>query len=63
MSEIYLENHFNKTYRAKGNTLYLVARTISNFGKAMEGIDCDQFVVCAAFHDQDPVMRMNAKEE
>jgi hypothetical protein len=37
MSEIYLENHFNKTDKAKGNTLYLVARTISNFGKAMEG--------------------------
>lgn len=62
MSKIYRENHFDKTDKAKGNTLYLVARTVSAFGRAMEGIDCDKFVLCAAFHDQYPIMRFNAKE-
>jgi hypothetical protein len=62
MSEIYLENHFDKTDKAKGNTLYLVARTVSVLGQAMEGIGCDGLVVCAAFHDQDPIMRLNANE-
>jgi len=59
-SEIYHENHFDRTEVAKGSTLFLVARTVASFVRAIEGVDIPPATaVCVAFHDQDPIMRIH----
>jgi hypothetical protein len=59
LTEIYhtSEGCFDKTPFAQGTTLYLVARTLAAFGRTAEGVDTSKFALCAAFHDQDPIVR------
>ena len=57
-SELYVENHFDRTPVAKGSTLYLVARTVAAFGRSLDQIPLNALAVCIGFHDQDPVMRV-----
>lgn len=56
-SKIYLENYFDETPLAKGSTLYLVARTVAALGQGL-GKHPSTLVVCIAFHDQNPIMRL-----
>jgi hypothetical protein len=58
LSEIYCENHFDRTPTALGSTLFLVARTVAAFGRASSGFASPEFAVCMAFHDQTPIMRI-----
>jgi hypothetical protein len=57
-SEIFLENNFNETARAKGSTLYLVARTVAAFGRCSDQVPIRPPAVCIGFHDQDDVFRV-----
>ena len=57
-SEVYLENHFDRTPTAKGSTLYLVARTVAAFGRCFEQAASPAITTCIAFHDQTPVLRI-----
>jgi hypothetical protein len=57
-SSLYLENHFDRTRVAKGSTLYLVARTVAAFGRALDQVPLDPLAVCIGFHDQTPVFRV-----
>lgn len=57
-SDIYCENHFDRTPMAKGSTLYLVARTVSTFGRCLDLCRPSNVTVCMGFHDQDPVLRL-----
>jgi hypothetical protein len=59
LSEIYRENHFDSTPIALGSTLFLVARTVAAFGRASRGFGTPSLALCLAFHDQDPIMRIN----
>ena len=59
LSDIYLENHFDKTPTAKGSTLYLVARTVALYGRGYSEIETPAtLAICIAFHDQDPILRI-----
>ena len=57
-SQLYVENHFDRTPVAQGSTLYLVARTVAAFGRSLDQVPLDALAVCIGFHDQDPVMRV-----
>lgn len=59
LSEIYCENHFDRTPIALGSTLFLVARTVAAFGRASSGFASPEFALCIAFHDQTPIMRIH----
>lgn len=56
-SEIYLENGFDSTNKALGNTLYLIARTVSLFSSVCQKVET-KIPICIAFHDQNPIMRL-----
>lgn len=56
-AHIYSENGFDKTEKAVGITLYLVARTVVVFAKASRKVK-SKIPICIAFHDQDPIMRI-----
>lgn len=56
---IYEEDGFNRTDRAIGSTLYLIARTVATFGRAFEGLNAGELAVCMGFHDQEPIMRIS----
>lgn len=59
LSGIYLDtDHFCNTDEATGITLYLIARTVSSFGRVVEESDVGDLVVTIAFHDQEPSMRL-----
>jgi hypothetical protein len=49
---------FDSTEKAKGVNLYLIVRTVSAFGRCCEIHQNNNFAVCIAFHDHDPVMRI-----
>ena len=49
---------FDSTEVAKGVNLYLIARTIATFGRCCEMHQDNNFAICIAFHDQDPIMRI-----
>lgn len=55
--DLYLPG-FDSTESQKGANLYLIARTISTFGRCCEKFQDNNFAICMAFHDQDPVMRI-----
>jgi hypothetical protein len=57
-SDLYLENGFDRSDRAIGATLYLVARTLVALGRTVVRTDCGAINVCAGFHEQDPVVRL-----
>ena len=59
LSDIYLENHFDRTPTAKGSTLYLVARTVAIYARGYSEIETSAtLAICIAFHDQDPILRI-----
>lgn len=49
---------FDEPESAKGINLYLIARTISAFGRCSEHSTNHNLAICIAFHDQDPIMRI-----
>ena len=57
-SSVYREHRFDRTDRAKGSTLYLIARTVAAFGRCFSAHPCEARAVCMGFHDQDPVQRI-----
>ncbi|MBW2109798.1 MAG: hypothetical protein JRI36_14220 [Deltaproteobacteria bacterium] len=62
LSEIYLENGFDRTEVAKGCTLYLIARTVATFGRCLDEYPAPAtLAVCVAFHDQDPIFRLQER--
>ncbi|WP_047985859.1 hypothetical protein [Ornithinibacillus californiensis] len=61
LSEIYLENGFDSTDKALGNTLYLIARTVALFSNVCQKVKTN-IPICIAFHDQDPIMRIKMAE-
>ncbi|WNF23368.1 hypothetical protein [Mesobacillus jeotgali] len=56
-SDIYLENGFDSTDKALGNTLYLIARTVCLFSGVCQKVEMN-IPICIAFHDQDRIMRV-----
>lgn len=57
--EIYKENGFDRTDKAIGCTIYLIARTVVTFAKACSTIE-SSVPICIGFHDQDPIMRIKS---
>lgn len=59
---IYEENGFDEIDATTSITLYLIARTVANFGRVVETVlgkeDGVKLPICIAFHDQDPIMRI-----
>ena len=45
-SDIYRENHFDRTPIAKGSTLYLIARTVAAFGRCFEQAPSPAITTC-----------------
>ena len=60
-SAIYSENDFDGTATARGSTLYLIARTVASLGRCFDGYPSGDLAVCVAFHDQDPIMRLQER--
>lgn len=58
-SDLYLENDFDRSEKAKGSTLYLVARTVAAFGHCFDANPVAADAVCIAFHDQEPITRIH----
>lgn len=56
-AQIYAENGFDKTEKALGTTLYLIARTVIVFEKIVEKTT-NHIPICIGFHDQNPIMRI-----
>ncbi|TPF19093.1 hypothetical protein [Priestia megaterium] len=56
-AQIYQENGFDATEKAKIITLFLIVRTLVAFVKAVKNIKID-VPLCIGFHDQDPIMRI-----
>ncbi len=56
-AQIYQENGFGATERAKAITLFLIGRTLVAFWIAANSIKID-VPLCIGFHDQDPIMRI-----
>lgn len=50
---------FDRTPEALASTVYLVARTMAALGRAAEGLKLGKRALCAAFHDQDGIMRLS----
>ena len=56
-AQIYQENGFDATEKARIITLFLIVRTLVAFAKAVKNIKVD-VPLCVGFHDQDPIMRI-----
>ena len=56
---------FDSTEEMIGITIFLVARTVSSFGKAYEKAKNinDKIAICMAFHDQDAIVRIYEPRE
>jgi hypothetical protein len=58
-SELYEMEGFDEDDSAIGSTMYLVARTVLAFARAYdELLEKSTVPVCIAFHDQDPIYRI-----
>jgi hypothetical protein len=57
-SDLYRENGFDRTSKAMGSTLYLVARTVAAYGRCFDRHYSPGPAVCIAFHDQEPILRL-----
>jgi uncharacterized protein YndB with AHSA1/START domain len=58
-SELYEMDGFDEDDAAMGSTMYLVARTVLAFARAYDELSEKSTVpVCIAFHDQDPIYRI-----
>ncbi|MDR6227244.1 hypothetical protein [Desmospora profundinema] len=58
---IYAESGFDRTEKAIGITLYLVAKTVIAFSRHCRKIN-STIPLCIGFHDQDPIMRTSREE-
>ena len=59
LGRIYRENPgFASPDETMGTTIYLIARTVTAFGRAADGIADQRIVICMGFHDQDPIVRI-----
>jgi uncharacterized protein YndB with AHSA1/START domain len=57
--ELYEQSGFDEDDFAIGSTMYLVARTVVAFAQAYHALtEKSQLPVCIAFHDQDPIYRI-----
>ena len=56
-AQIYQENGFDATEKAKAITLFLIVRTLVAFGTVAKSIKLN-VPLCIGFHDQDPIMRI-----
>ncbi|MFU1994063.1 hypothetical protein [Priestia megaterium] len=56
-AQIYQENGFNATEKAKAITLFLIVRTLVAFWIVANSIKVD-IPLCIGFHAQDPIMRI-----
>lgn len=56
-AQIYQENGFDATEKAKVVTLLLVIRTVTALGTVAESMKVN-VPLCIGFHDQDPIMRI-----
>ncbi|MFB8427074.1 hypothetical protein ACFC4S_34595 [Priestia megaterium] len=56
-AQIYQENGFDATEKARVITIFLIVRTLVAFTKAVKNIKVD-IPLCIGFHDQDPIMRI-----
>jgi len=56
-AQIYQENGFDATEKARIITLFLIVRTLVAFSKSVKNIKVD-VPLCIGFHDQDPIMRI-----
>ncbi|WP_176344223.1 hypothetical protein [Priestia aryabhattai] len=56
-AQVYKENGFDATEKARVITLLLIVRTLVAFAKAVKNIKVD-VPLCIGFHDQDPIMRI-----
>ena len=56
-AQIYQENGFDATEKAKAVTLFLVIRTVTALGTVAQGMKVN-VPLCIGFHDQDPIMRI-----
>ncbi|MCM3016667.1 hypothetical protein M3582_01095 [Priestia megaterium] len=57
LAQIYQENGFDATEKAKVVTLLLVIRTVTALGTVAESMKVN-VPLCIGFHDQDPIMRI-----
>ncbi|MED4217843.1 hypothetical protein P4671_17850 [Priestia megaterium] len=56
-AQIYQENGFDTTEKAKAVTLFLVIRTVTALGTVAQSMKVN-VPLCIGFHDQDPIMRI-----
>ncbi|MCA1052863.1 hypothetical protein LCM14_23870 [Priestia aryabhattai] len=56
-AQIYQENGFDATEKAKAITLFLIVRTLVAFGTVAKSMKLN-VPLCIGFHDQDPIMRI-----
>ncbi|MFE4094906.1 hypothetical protein ACFX4K_25835 [Priestia sp. YIM B13484] len=56
-AQVYKENGFETTEKARVIALFLIVRTLIAFAKAVKNIKVD-IPLCIGFHDQDPIMRI-----
>ncbi|WP_195696752.1 hypothetical protein [Priestia megaterium] len=56
-AQVYKENGFDTTDKARAITLFLIVRTLIAFGTVAKSMKLD-VPLCIGFHDQDPVMRI-----
>jgi hypothetical protein len=56
-AQVYKENGFDTTEKARVIALFLIVRTLIAFAKAVKNIKVD-IPLCIGFHDQDPIMRI-----
>lgn len=56
-AQIYQENGFDATEKAKAVTLFLVIRTVTALGTVAQDVTVN-VPLCIGFHDQDPIMRI-----
>ena len=57
-AEIYQESGFDRSPDAVGATLFLVARTVATLGRILDRHPAPGLAICAAFHDQNPILRL-----
>ncbi|MDT0145988.1 hypothetical protein Q9R38_05685 [Priestia aryabhattai] len=56
-AQIYQENGFDATEKARAITLFLIVRTLVAFGTVAKSMKLN-VPLCIGFHDQDPIMRI-----
>ncbi|WP_226701689.1 hypothetical protein [Priestia aryabhattai] len=56
-AQVYKENRFDATEKARVITLFLIVRTLVAFGTVAKSMKLN-VPLCIGFHDQDPIMRI-----